>query len=517
MSETPAPSNEPLAPARHVSYADVLPARPQSAPAEPKINLYPLQTRLLIIGAIVAAIALVTQDWSIALALFALFAMVGASWRIDMVPVIPACIAFQWVSTVTAYIYFHNAGYVPGRFYSDAMQEAMILSIAGLAAVTLGFRIALYLFRKSIHARTFAPATDYNIQRLFTLTLAAFAISYVMDIAPKAIWFGGAQIIENLLALRFVPYFMLLVAVMDRRRNYRALILATAFVTLPQLLTGFSDFKEILFVILIAMLARWRPWIRTKRQSRENWRMLIFGTLGAVIVLYMGMAWNGGIKQEWRNRIWSGTITDSPIERIVSFFEISGRVVKQINSTAAAENLVARLTSGEIFFAQVTERVPTTVPHENGGLLWMAVQNAVIPRFLFPNKANLGGDSWLVRKYAGEYVAGDEAGASIGLGYMAEFYIDFGVAGVIGLSLMWGLVGGAGMGVLARASPSREIFLALIIGLLTQLFMSFDGSFIKLFAGFLQRTAISYVVFVFIGPSMHSWLTNQRFVRPVGR
>jgi hypothetical protein len=50
----------------------------------------------------------------------------------------------------------------------------------------------------------------------------------------------------------------------------------------------------------------------------------------------------------------------------------------------------------------------------------------------------------------------------------------------------------------------------LIIGLLTQLFMSFDGSFIKLFAGFLQRTAISYVVFIFIGPSLHRWLTNRR-------
>jgi hypothetical protein len=93
---------------------------------------------------------------------------------------------------------------------------------------------------------------------------------------------------------------------------------------------------------------------------------------------------------------------------------------------------------------------------------------------------------------------------------MAEFYIDFGVAGVIGLSLFWGLVGGSGVGLLARASPSREIFLALIIGLLTQLFMSFDGSFIKLFAGFLQRTAISYVVFIFIGPSLHRWLTNRR-------
>lgn len=517
MSETPAPPNAPIAPPRPVSYAGVFPARRRAASTEPKIKLYPLQTRLLVIGAIVGAIALATQDWAIALALFSLFAMVGASWRIDIVPVIPACIAYQWVSTVTAYIFYHNMGYVPGRFYSDAMQEAMILSIAGLAAVTLGFRISLHLFRNSIQAKTFQPATDYNIQRLFTLTLVGFAVSYVVDIAPKSIWFGGAQIIENLLALRFVPYFMLLVAAIGRRRHYRYLILATAFVILPQLLTGFSDFKEILFVILIALLARWRPWIRTKRQSRENWRMLVFGSLGAVALLYMGMVWNGGIKQEWRDRIWSGVITESPIERMSMFFEISGRVVKKLDMTTAAEYLVARLTSGEIFFAQVTERVPSTVDHENGRLLWMAVQNAITPRFLFPDKPNLGGDSWLVRKYAGVSVAGDESGASIGLGYMAEFYVDFGIPGVLGLSLLWGMVGGAGIGLLARASPSREIFLALIIGLLTQLFMSFDGSFIKLFAGFLQRAAISYVVFMFVGPPMHRWLTNRRPALSAGR
>jgi len=441
---------------------------------------------------------------------FFLFALVGASWRVDMVPIIPACIAYQWVSACAGYIFLHNVGYLPGRFFSENLQFTMLLSISGLAMVTLGLRLGMYTCRNWILPKTFEGVSDYNLQRLFSVTLVAFAASYAVDIAPRAIWFGGAQIIESLLTLRFVPYFMLLVAVFDRRRDYRYFTLATAWVILPQLFTGFSDFKEIIFVILIAVLARWRPWIRTPQQARENWRILIFAAVGAATLLYMGMAWNGGIKQEWRNRIWNGVISTSPIERMGKFFEVAGGVTSHLDMAAASDTLVARLTSGEVFFSEVTDRVPSTLPHEHGTLLWRAVSNAITPRFLFPEKASLGGDSWLVRKYAGQAVAGDESGASIGLGYMAEFYIDFGIAGVLGLSILWGFIGGAGIGILARAAPSREFFLALIIVLLTQFFMAFDGSFIKLLAGFLQRTAISFGVFAVCGPSIHRWLTRQR-------
>lgn len=478
-----------------------------------EVGLYPLETRLIIIGLVAAAMTLALLDWASAVAVLGLFALVGISWRGDMVPVVPACLAYQWVFITTAYVYDLIYGYLPGRAFSDALQPALMLSLAGLLAIAIGFRIVLYLARKSIFKKTLAPAASYNIRRLFLLTIGAFAISYVVDVLPKAIWFGGAQIIENVLALRFVPYFVLLVAAFERRRDYRYLGLATAFVIGPQLLTGFSDFKEILFVILIAMLARWRPWNRSREQAAENWRILLFALLGATALLAIAIAWNGGIKREWRDRIWTGVISDSPIERMGKFFKVSGEVITRLNVADASGSLVERLTSSEIYFARVLERVPTTISHENGELLRMAIANAVTPRFLFPEKADLGGDSWMVRKYAGMSVAGDESSASIGLGYMVEFFIDFGLVGVLGLCLAWGMIGAGGMAALSRVAPSRELFLALIIALLTQYFMAFEGSFIKLFAGFMQRTIISYAVFAVVGPPMHKWLRPVRSLR----
>lgn len=517
MSDGPVDLEERLAPPRAGRASRPLRGRSRIAGALLKGELYPLQARLVIFGVIAAALAMAFQDWAIALAVFALFTMVGITWRVDMVPFIPACLAYQWVSACAGYIYLQNVGYLPGGLYADEARLAMLVSLMGLGALALGLRLSFQLFQKLIVAKATEEASIYDIRRLFTLTLIAFAASYAVDIAPKAIWLGGAQIIETLLALRFVPFFMLLVAVFDTKRGYRYLALATAWVILPELLTGFSGFKEILIVVLIAILARWRPWIKTRRQAQENRRLLLMGVVGGAALMVIGLVWNGGIKQEWRDRIWTGTISTSPIERMAMFFEVAGSVLTRLDVERAADLFVGRVSSGEIFFAHVLERVPETVPHENGMLLGKAVSNAVMPRFLFPDKTNLGGDSWLVRRYAGLGVSGDESGTSVGLGYMAEFYIDFGLVGVVALSFLWGGAGGVATALLAKVSPSRWVFLALIIGVFTQYYMSFDGSFIKLLAGFIQRVAVAAVLIAMFGAPLDRWLRGTRRVqwRPI--
>lgn len=483
----------------------------------PRVKLYPLQTPLLIVGVAAAAVALVIQDPLMAMAVFCLFALVGASWRADMLPIMPACIAFQWVSATTGYFYFINIGHYPGGGYPLKLGLGLVLSMAGLGAIVAGLRLCLWIFRKRIFAKTLATPALYNIPRVFALTLALFAVSYFVNILPKQIWLGGAQIIETFLSLRFVPYFLLLVAVFQRGKGFSYAVAATLFVIGPQLLTGFSDFKEILFVIVIAALAQWRPWIRTRQQQRENRRIMTLGVVMAVLIAVFGVVWSGGLKGQWRDHVWKEDAAASPIEKLVIFGQVVETVLADFNVSNAVEQLAARLSSGALYFSFVLEHVPRSVPHEHGLLLGKAIANATQPRFLFPHKADLGGDSWLVRKYAGVAAAGDESGASIGLGYMAEFYIDFGIVGLIVLAFVWGGVGGGAMTLLARTSPSREIFLAITIGLFTQFYMGFDSSFIKLLAGLLQRLLVASLVFVLAGRQLQTWMTTGRRLTPQER
>lgn len=480
-------------------------------------RLYPLQRPLIELGLISAALSLVFQDWVVSVSLLALFALVGATWRSYMAPVMPACIAYQWVFASAGYIYYCNFGEFPGGGYSEAFVGTLFLSLAGLGALVAGWRIALASFEKQILSRTLAPPAAYKISTLFIVTIVAFAINYMIDLLPMQIWFGGAQIIANLLALRFVPLFILLVIVFERQQGFAYAALATAFAIGPELLTGFSRFKEILFVVLIVALAQWKPWIRTMKRARKNRRMFLFAVVGALVIGSLGIIWSGGVKSRWRDQIWRQKVGGSPVERMALFFEVAGRAVGELDIARASADLTARMSSSALYFSYVTERVPDLMPHENGLLLGMAVRNATQPRFLFPEKANLGGDSWLVRQYAGLNVAGDESGASIGLGYLAEFYIDFGAVGVIALAGLWGFAGGAVMALLAKVTSSREVFLALVIGVFTQYFMSFGGSFIKLFPGMVQRTLIAAVVFAIAGRVLMQWLVSAPRRRLGGR
>ncbi|MDQ0463121.1 hypothetical protein QO010_000869 [Caulobacter ginsengisoli] len=485
------------------------PPRARKAKA-PKVNLYPLQLPLFLVGLAFGFAALVLQDWVVAVCITTLFTLVGLIWRADMLPILPACISFQWLSATAGYVYQLNTGRFPGGGYPTSLPMTLMLAMLGLTAMVVGLRIVLTVFKTTVFEKTLATSAAYDLRKVFMLTIVLFAVYYVEDILPKDIWFGGAQIIENILSLRFVPYFILLVAAFERGKGYGYVWGATAWVLLPGLLTGFSDFKELLLVVIVAALAQWRPWVRSRRQARENRRILVFGAIGILVIGMFGIVWSGGVKREWRDEIWQETVTASPLERMELFFDVVGRVLPKLDLATAGESMAGRMSSGTLYFSYVVDRVPRVVPHENGKLFSLAIANATQPRFLFPNKGNLGGDSWLVRKYAGVNAAGDEEGASIGLGYMAEFFIDFGVLGVLVLGIFWGACGGGAIILLAKASPSREIFLALMIGLFTGYFMGFDGNFIKIFSGMLQRTLVAGAVIAIAGPHLQKMMLIRR-------
>ena len=94
------------------------------------------------------------------------------------------------------------------------------------------------------------------------------------------------------------------------------------------------------------------------------------------------------------------------------------------------------------FLAATMRNVPAHVPYENGALIGAAVMHVIEPRLLFPDKPRLD-DNQLTAKYAGFRLdARTSSGTSVGLGYVAELYIDFGVPGTIVVMFVLGFLGG---------------------------------------------------------------------------
>lgn len=473
--------------------------------------LYPLFVPLTLAGLVAGLVAsLVLRDFIFLPAVAILFSICGATWRSDMPPVLPFCFAYQWIAGFAGYAFYKLYGFYPGGGDAQFMIGALTLQLVGFCGLAIGLRLGFSVFSKTFRDVSVSSGDSYDLRKLTILTAILFISSYIFNFAAENIWFGILHIVRTISNIRYVPYFLLIIATFQQKSSLSYLYVATSIVMLPQVLTGFSDFKEILFIILIAALIQWRPWVRSREQARQNRTVLTLALLGSVAIVGLGLLWQGGVKPQWRSYVWAEGASDSPTVKMGKFVQIVGDVTSNFDGSLALESLVSRTSSSTLYFSYVVSRVPEQQAHENGLLLQKAITNAVVPRFLFPEKANLGGDSWMVRTYAGIDAAGDESGTSIGLGYMPEFYIDFGAPGVFILCILYGLAAVTSLFIFAVSAPSREIFIALSIGILMPYFLALDGSFIKLFAGLIQQTIIVSVVVALLGRPMTNFVKIKR-------
>ena len=270
-----------------------------------------------------------------------------------------------------------------------------------------------------------------------------------------------------------------------------------------------TKFKELFFLFVIVLLSQWRPFTREYSEQVRNRSILAAVLSVTVFLIVVGLVWSGGMKQNWRTALLSGQVAGSPIEKIGAYGQYAVDSIEQFNPERAAESLASRLSSGVAYFSHVLRVVPDAVPHENGKLVWRAIRHITMPRFLFPEKPDLGGDSWLVRKYARLNVSGDESGTSIGLGYMAEFYIDYGFPVMLIPLLLYGMLAGLLYRVLSRVSPSAHVFSAVAAGLFLQHFLSYEGNFTKLLGGIVQSFLLLTALLAVFGPRVHTLMLKR--------
>ncbi len=452
---------------------------------------------------LVAAIffGLLTYSFLIGLSVFVLFTTIGATWRRDEPPIFPFILGFQWSAISLGYIYFHLTGIYPSSYATGDIEHTAWLSLLGLLCLTVGIRVVDALTERFVPNR---GEEQYiaNIRGLFKLVIALYAIDYVFVINTKA--FGGFDVIADRV-IAFRPVFLLLLWFEALRRNtHRQYVWITlAWVFVPLLGSYFSDFKTPWFLLLIVYAGLWRPW------ERGFWRLsvpqLVMGTGVAVMVLFLALVWQAGVKSETRKMHDEALVAANPLARVSLFLDKAGDAVPLVfeDTQTIVEGLVQRV-SYITFFSRVLEYVPTTQPHTNGELLRMAVTNTVMPRFLFPEKPVLPSDSFYTRRFTGIMVS--EEGTSISIGYMAEFYADWGLAGMFVSIFVYGcLMGLAAFAVRTFVRPAILVPPVLIVVLMVA--YQFEHQFIKTFA------ALNISVIVLVGLSVLARSRLTRFLR----
>lgn len=479
--------------------------------AEGALEKYPLTVPWLFAGTMLAmVIGVVSNSFLPAYAIIVLIAGIAITWRRGEAPIFAFVISYQWMSITIGYWYEKVYGFFPSTYRPGDIEVTVLLSLSGLLVLALGLRFMTWLVDRLVPAPTGRGRQELgvgNLKGLFLMIVVVYASDYVVVINPKT--FGGfGAIVERVLDLRQVLLLVLWYEVLRQRTGFFFMWASLVWVFIPRLGAYYSDFKSPLIMLGIVLASSWRPW------ERHWWRRgLVTAVRGAPVaaaLVLLVLVWQAGVKQETRRAYDRELVGRSPSERISFFLSNARETLPTVfeDTGSVVEGLVERL-SYITFFSLTLDHVPAREPFAGGELLRMALVNGGTPRFLFPDKPVLPSDSYFTRRFTGIMVP-DEA-TSISIGYMAEFYADWGLTGmfisVFGFGC-WMALGAAAVRQFAGPALLANAVLIMVFLRVAE----FETQFVKAFGG-LNIAVI--VILVMLGVS-RGWIARIGNLVPVG-
>lgn len=462
---------------------------------------FPLTAPALLLGMVAGSVVGVSMDnLTAAFAAFVLVVATGLVWRKGDPPVLPFIIAFQWISVTAGYWYQRVFDSFPGIYRPGDVERTMFLALAGLLVLAVGIRVTSQLMGASTDTASpeeMPRAIDRSrlIRPLFLAVLVTYAIDYLYTINARD--FGGlASFVQRILEFRQILLVTLWLEILRQRKHVTLLLISFIWALAPRLGSYYSDFKSPVILMLIVLGASWRPWEKgsLRRSAIAGLRAAPF--VAALLVLLL--VWQGALKKNTRVAYDDGAIGRGASERISFFAQNFRTELPQLFSTPEpyVEALVERV-SYITFFSRVLEHVPDREPHSRGELLKMAMLNAFVPRFIFPEKPELPSDSYYTRRFTGIPVA--EAGTSVSIGYMAEFYADWGAAGMWLSIFAFGAWIGFAAGVVRRFTPVPALRFAAMTTVLLAV-ADFEQQFVKGFAALNLNVLVTLLLLFALRP-----------------
>jgi hypothetical protein len=392
-------------------------------------------------------------------------------WRPGEPPTLLLLATIHLIQVNTALIYANVTG-VPINSLSEYgvdLEYATLVALGGVFCLIVGMSLgnAGPSFWSPADAQ--AEARTWSPRSAFRFWFVSLGISLFFT-ELSSLSEGVRQLFIAGAGIQYIGIFLLAYVCLFQRRGLGYFLVAVA-VELGIGFTGFfGAFKEVFYVLFIAFAAA-RP--------KLNFRSLVAIAFTAVVALICGSFWSA-IKDDYRAFLNQGSAAQEvvvPLGDRLSY--LADRVSELDEDTLATgfDQLVRRMSYVE-FFGATMNFVPASRPHEYGAMTMAAISHVLLPRLFDPDKAPLPQDTVVTIAYTGLPIT-DRSGVSISIGYPGEFYIDFGVLGVL-----------AGMGILGflygKASKYIQRHFSALIG--------FGATVTLLIPGFLFETSLPKTV-----------------------
>jgi hypothetical protein len=422
--------------------------------------------------------------------------LVRLLWNERTPPVFLACLLMQWIYASCNVFYSSFSGYFPGVSTGfPNLDLTMTVIMAGLVCQALGFAL-IYRVASSRPVSQTGQRFPYDLNRLRWITVISALVAFALPsitVGGAAATFHGAVLQFHLVILALTVFGTLVTRTNPEERWLTGLMIA--FCTVLCFSSRQSTFKEVVLISLVSAACAIRIRPTTGFQQINNRRVVVAIATSFVVLFFVGIVWESQIKPIWRTQ----ELPQGKVERISEFIQLAAAKAPVTDPFAGTDALLARMNN-MWQMSLVLERVPLRVPHADGSLTLMAVKHVTMPRILFPGKASLVyTNRLLAEKYLGIRVGEN---ASVGVGYLTVFYVDFGIPGVFLAAFILGMFLGCAAWSISRFAPSPEIGLAITIATLWGCFSNAEANLAKGLGAFLSYGAIYLVM---------GWLSSRFF------
>lgn len=391
--------------------------------------------------------------------------------------------------------------------YTGDMDSAVLLSLVGLAVLAIGMRYGVQGLGHTLPLPVRNTALSWPVKKWFWLYLLGAGLGLLVLMVAWVIP-GLSQVFLAIANLKWAFFYMLAYAAFVQGRAASVFFVGPFMIELAMGIGGFfADFKAVFLVTILAFAAS-----GTKLSLKQ---IVPLGLLGGSFLLFM-VVWSA-IKSDYRAFVSAGSGGQAVNVEYSTRLEKLFQLVSALDGAGLANGLdtfLRRLTYVELFAATI-EVVPNLVPHEGGAISLDALSRPFMPRLFFPDKAIID-DTERTNRYTGG-LAGNSEATSISLGYIAEFYIDFGAYGMFASLLALGWLYGRVYRFLSTGSATAGVFgIGLAIAELLSV-GSLDNSFTKTFGGVVVGLMAAWMISRFVVPVYAPWILLPRTCSSRGR
>jgi hypothetical protein len=262
------------------------------------------------------------------------------------------------------------------------------------------------LDRKKINEIMSRPKTISIVKKIYWIGFVFFVLPFFIQTSLDFIF-------TVIYSFSFITAIMLLYAPIPNKRFYVIFIYSLMFLK-GIFLAVFAEFIAQCFLLIIFI-----PNVYALNKKK----IIVLLSVGVLMLSVINTA-----KAAYRDKVWS----DSGREvNIGLFFTVLFNSEKSAND--GDNSFLYRISSGAVN-SNIFSYVPRNVQHTNGAVLLEDFANAIIPRFLYPDKKDIDNRKNYML-YTGKYL--DEK-TSVGVNALGIGYAEFGVFGCFVFMLLYG-------------------------------------------------------------------------------